>query len=191
MYLYTFFLNVSTHIRDVCVCVYICMYWQLYMYSCECSLSSNPIDLCTVITCECWQDYGKTALLWASEHGHAETVRVLVELGASVEAVDETTCMVIIHAHALAYACCIKHVSGIMRMTMIIMSHAGVYMYIYTCICIYTFICRFVYSYVCMYICIYININVYIYIYITNHHVCICIDTYIHTYIHRYIDIDR
>ena len=85
------------------------------MYSCACSLSSNPIDLCTVITCECSQERGWTALLWASYCGHAETVRVLVELGASLEAVDK----VHIHAHALAYTCCIKHVSGIMRMTMI------------------------------------------------------------------------
>ncbi len=84
------------------------------MYLCVCSLSSNPIDLCTVITCEYWQDGGRTALMLASEGGHAETVRVLVELGASLEAVDK----VHIHAHALAYTCCIKHVSGIMRMTM-------------------------------------------------------------------------
>ncbi len=83
------------------------------MYSCACSLSSNPIDLCTVMTCECSQEDGKTALLWASEHGHAETVRVLVELGESLEAVDT----VHIHAHALAYTCCIKHVSGIMKMS--------------------------------------------------------------------------
>ena len=67
------------------------------MYSCACSLSSNPIDLYTVITCAYSQDYGKTALLWASECGHADTVRVLVELGASLEAVDK----VHIHAHAL------------------------------------------------------------------------------------------
>ena len=90
------------------------------MYSCACSLSSNQIDLYTVMTCECWQRHGKTALLWASERGHADTVRVLVELGASVEAVDEVN----MHAHALANTCCIKHVSGIMRMTMLIMSHA-------------------------------------------------------------------
>ena len=77
------------------------------MYSCACSLSSNPIDLCPVITCECSQKYGRTALLWASqagtrnhpllwasEGGHAETVRVLVELGASLEAVDK------VHIHA-------------------------------------------------------------------------------------------
>ncbi len=70
------------------------------MYSCACSLSSNPIDLCTVITCEYSQEYGRTALLWASKGGHAETVRVLVELGASVEAVDEVN----IHAHALKCA---------------------------------------------------------------------------------------
>ena len=88
------------------------------MYSCACSLSSNPIDLCSVITCECSQDDGKTALLWASERGHAETVRVLVELGASLEAVDK----VHIHAHALANTCCIKAVCGIMRMTMIFFS---------------------------------------------------------------------
>ncbi len=85
------------------------------MCSCACSLSYNPIDLCTVITCECSQDYGETALLWASRGGHAETVRVLVELGASLEAVDKVN----IHAHALAYTCCIKHVTGIMRMSMI------------------------------------------------------------------------
>ncbi len=85
------------------------------MYSCACSLSSNPIDLCTVLTCECSQKHGMRALLWASYGGHAETVRVLVELGASLEAVDK----VHIHAHALAYTCCMKHVSGIMRMTMI------------------------------------------------------------------------
>ncbi len=85
------------------------------MYSCACSLSSNPVDLCTVITCECSQEYGRTALLLASCYGHAETVRVLVELGASLEAVDK----VHIHAHALVNTCCIKHVCGIMRMTMI------------------------------------------------------------------------
>jgi hypothetical protein len=68
---------------------------------------------------------------------------VLVELGASLEAVETVN----IHAHALAHTCCIKHVSGIMRMTIIIMSHAGVYMYIYTlyvdmyvCICTETYI---------------------------------------------------
>ena len=88
------------------------------MYSCACSLSSNPIDLCTVITCECSQDDGKTALICASGWGRAETVRVLVELGASLEAVDK----VHIHAHALAYTCCIKAVCGIMRMTMIFFS---------------------------------------------------------------------
>ena len=71
------------------------------MYSCACSLSSNPIDLCTVITCECSQGRGMTALLWASDSGNAETVRVLGELGASLEAVDK----VHIHAHALAYMC--------------------------------------------------------------------------------------
>jgi hypothetical protein len=78
------------------------------MYSCACSLSSNQIDLCTVMTCECWQDpkSGKTALLWASSRGHAATVRVLVELGASVEAVDKVN----IHAHALAYTCIHMHI---------------------------------------------------------------------------------
>jgi hypothetical protein len=113
------------------------------MYSCACSLSSNPIDLCTVMTCECSQEYGQTALLWASEGGHADTVRVLVELGASLEAVDEVN----IHAHALAYTCCIKHVSGIMRMIMIMISP----------VCVQ----RFLYLYVCMYIYIYIYIHVY------------------------------
>ncbi len=78
------------------------------MYSCACSLSSNPIDLCAGITCECSQEYGKTALLWASEGLYAERVRVLVELGASLEAVDKVN----IQAHALANTCCIKHVSG-------------------------------------------------------------------------------
>jgi hypothetical protein len=38
-----------------------------------------------------------TALLLASEGGHAETVRVLVELGASVEAANKVN----IRAHAL------------------------------------------------------------------------------------------
>ncbi len=128
------------------------MYSQLYMYSCACSLSSNPIDLCTVMTCECWQEHGQTALLWASEGGHADTVRVLVELGASLEAVDRVN----IHAHALANTCCIKHVSGIMMMTILIMSHAYAYIYMF----MYAFICRYVYSYACMYV----NINI-----------CICI----------------
>jgi hypothetical protein len=58
--------------------------------------------------------------MWASSRGHAATVRVLVELGASLEAVDKVN----IHAHALANTCCIKAVSGIVRMTMIILSHA-------------------------------------------------------------------
>ncbi len=97
--------NVS-HI-DVCACVYICMVFQVYMYSCACSLWSNRIDLCPVMTCEYWQESGdgKTALLWASEGGHADTVRVLVELGASVEAVDKVN----IHAPALANTCGRKH----------------------------------------------------------------------------------
>ena len=67
------------------------------------------------MACECSQENGATALICASKGGHAETVRVLVELGASLEAVDK----VHIHAHALAYTCCIKAVSGIMRMSMI------------------------------------------------------------------------
>jgi hypothetical protein len=104
--------------------IHTCIFKRIYihfffMYSCACSLSSNAIDLCTVITCECSQNIGLTALMLASYGGHAETVRVLVELGASVEAVDKVN----IHVHALAYTCCVKHVSGIMRMTMIIMSH--------------------------------------------------------------------
>ncbi len=57
---------------------------------------------------------GRTALMLASERGHADTVRVLVELGASVEAVDLVD-NVNIHAHALAYTCSIKHVSAIVR----------------------------------------------------------------------------
>jgi hypothetical protein len=72
------------------------------MYSCACSLSSNPIDLSTVITCECSQGEngsGRTALMWASCRGHAATVRVLVELGASLEAVDKVN----IHAHAKVF----------------------------------------------------------------------------------------
>ena len=56
------------------------------------------------MTCEYWQKYGRTALLWASHNGHADTARVLVELGASVEAVDKVN----IHAHALANKCFIK-----------------------------------------------------------------------------------
>ena len=79
-----------------------------------------------------------TALLLAGNKGHADTARVLVELGASVEAVDKVN----IHAHALAYTCCIKHVSGIMRMSMIIMSPAYACVFVYTqigdvCACVY------------------------------------------------------
>ncbi len=60
------------------------------------------------MTCECSQDskISKTALMWASEGGHADTVRVLVELGASLEAVDKVN----IHAHALAYTCIHMHI---------------------------------------------------------------------------------
>jgi hypothetical protein len=79
------------------------------MNSCACSLSSNPIDITTVITCSCSQEMGLTALQWASLGGQAETVRLLVELGASLEAVDK----VHIHAHALANTCvyqgCVWH----------------------------------------------------------------------------------
>jgi hypothetical protein len=108
------------------------------MYLCACSLLSNPIDRCTAMTCECWQDpkSGKTALLWASGSGHAATVRVLVELGASLEAVDKVN----IHAHALAYTCCIKRVSGIMRMIIFLES----------CVCMC--MCIFIHSYADMYI---------------------------------------
>jgi hypothetical protein len=132
------------------VCTYACV------DRCICirarALSSNPIDLCTVMTCECSQLRGMTALLWASERGHTATVRVLVELGASVEAVDKVN----IHAHALAHTCCIKHVSGSMKRTIIIMSHARVYMYVYTFICRY--VCMYIHMYVCIYVCIYVYI---------------------------------
>jgi hypothetical protein len=106
------------------------------MYSCACSFSANPIDLCTVMTCECWQREGRTALLWASERGHAGSVRVLIELGASLEAVDKVN----IHVHALACTCCLKHVSGIMKMTIIIMSHTYAYLYLLLCMCVCTYI---------------------------------------------------
>ncbi len=56
------------------------------------------------MTCEYWQESGMTALLLASDNGHADTARVLVELGASVEAFDKVN----IHAHALANKCFIK-----------------------------------------------------------------------------------
>jgi ankyrin repeat protein len=138
------FLCVYTQVT-FCVCVYsICS--QLCMYSCACSLSSNRIDLYTVITCEYSQSMypGMTALMWASSNGHADTVRVLVELGASVEAVDKVN----IHSHALANTCSIKHVSGMMRMTMIMMS----YLYGYICIYIHSHVLLgYVYSF---FICI-------------------------------------
>ena len=67
----------------------ICIYAHLSIYWWACSLSSTRIDLSTVITCEYSQREGQTALLLASKVGHADTVRVLVELGASVEAVDK------------------------------------------------------------------------------------------------------
>jgi hypothetical protein len=108
------------------------------MYSCACSLSSNPIGLYPVMTCEYSQNNGSTALMFASQGGHTETVRVLVELGASLEAVSKVN----IHAHALAYTCCVKHVCGVMRMTMIFMSHAYVHVYLK----VYTFICGYAYS---------------------------------------------
>jgi hypothetical protein len=92
-------------------------------------------------------------LLWASKGGHAETVRVLVELGASVEAVDEVN----IHAHALANTCCIKHVSGIMRMTMIIMSPVCVTSrHTYIHMCVYIYIHTYIHTYE------YIHPNIYI-----------------------------
>jgi hypothetical protein len=94
------------------------------------------------MTCEYWQTYARTALLWASCSGHADTVRVLVELGASVEAVDKVN----IHAHALANTCCIKHVSGIMRMTMIMMSHAYAYIHVYT----HSYVDMHIHMYVCI-----------------------------------------
>ena len=64
------------------------MHAHVCMYCWACSLSSNRIDLSALMTCE-YSQYGMTALLLASEEGKAETVRVLVELGASVEAVDK------------------------------------------------------------------------------------------------------
>jgi hypothetical protein len=81
-----------------------------------------------------------TALMWGSHEGKSETVRVLVEHGASVEAVDK----VHIHAHALVYTCCFKNVSGIMRMTIIDE---------------YVFVCN-IYSYVFVYIFLYIYIGI-------------------------------
>ena len=96
------------------------------------------------MTCEYWQTYGMTALLWASYWGKADTARVLVENGASVEAVDKVN----IHVHALANTCCIKDVSVLVRITMMMMSDACVHRYLYVCIyihihmriCMYTYI---------------------------------------------------
>ena len=56
--------------------------------------------------------------MWASSEGHADIVRVLVEHGASLEAVNQVN----IHAHALANTCCIKDVCVIMRRRMMIIS---------------------------------------------------------------------
>ena len=70
------------------------------------------------MTCEYYQINGWTPLLWASHKGHADTARVLVELGASVEAVDKVN----IHAHALENECFIRDVCCIMRMTIEMMS---------------------------------------------------------------------
>ncbi len=56
--------------------------------------------------------------MWASSEGHADIVRVLVEHGASLAAVNKVN----IHAHALANTCCIKHVCVIMRRRMMIIS---------------------------------------------------------------------
>ncbi len=133
------------------------------MYSCACSLSSHPVGLYPVMTCEYSQGEngsGRTALMWASCRGHADTVRVLVELGASVEAVDNVN----IHAHALACTGCIQHVSGIRRRMIIIMSHA------YACRCIYMHSYIHVYSYLSYtYVCIYICIYIYVYIHTYAH----------------------
>jgi hypothetical protein len=115
--------------------------------------------------------------MWASERGHLDTVRVLVELGASLEAVNKVN----IHAHAFAYTCCVKHVSGIRRMTIIIMIHACAYGYIP----IYNHMQIFVF--ICMDVCMYTNIQVYIcvtnsqYLYI---YICMYIYAYIYIYTH-------
>ena len=85
----------------------------------------------TVMTCEYWQNDDMTALLWASRNGHADTARVLVELGASVEAVDKVN----IHAHALTNTCFMKDVFVLMRMTIEMMSF----------MCAYRFMCVDVY----------------------------------------------
>ncbi len=69
---------------------------------------------------------------------------MLVELGASVEAVDK----VHMHAHALANTCCIKHVSEIMRM-MIIIDES--FVCIDTCIYTHSYVDMYEYMYVCMY----------------------------------------
>jgi hypothetical protein len=127
-----------TEVTFVFVYIYACIDRCICIRARALSHLKLTIDLYTVITCECWQTDGKTALLWASSCGQAETVRVLVELGASVEAVDK----VHIHAHALANTGCIKHVSGIMRMTIIIMSHA------YVCVYVYTYMHAFMYIHI-------------------------------------------
>jgi hypothetical protein len=54
----------------------------------------------------------------ASWNGRADTVRVLVEHGASLQAVDKVN----MRAHALADTCCMKDVCVIMRMMMTIMT---------------------------------------------------------------------
>ncbi len=104
------------------------------------------------MTCEYHQINGWTALLWASVYGHADTARVLVELGASVEAVDKVN----IHAHALANTCFMKDVFVLMRMTIAMISF----------MCAYRFMCVDVYIYswnICMHIYIYIYIYMSIY----------------------------
>jgi hypothetical protein len=86
-----------------------------------------------------------TALVWASFRGHAETVLVLVEIGASLEAVDKVNT----HVNALAYTCSIKHVSGIRRMPM---NHDESCVCIWICIYIHSYTDIYIHMYVCMYV---------------------------------------
>ena len=113
------------------------------MYCWACSLSSNRIDLSALMTCEYSQKYGRTALLWASERGKAETVRVLVELGASVEAVDEVKISRMRSQTRAVSSMWLgdedddDHDESCVCMYVGVCIRSPVHMYIHTCVCIF------------------------------------------------------
>jgi hypothetical protein len=122
------------------------------MYSCACSLSSNPIDLYPVMTCEDSQYAGRTAYVSIRQHT-AEYVSIRQHTSAYVSIRQHTSAYVSIRQYTSAYG---HHTGSIRQQTSANVSkrqHTSAYVERE----IRTLILECIYIHTCMFIRIYVH----------------------------------